>query len=102
MDHIVLGEPEATAVVELEDKGREGVPDTGVMLVADPAGYPAEARGSWLHPLGFRQIAVTSAQGNARFTGVPPGRIIVRVKSSDGASQQQRQRGPERDYGPSR
>ncbi len=59
------------------------------LFATDPAGFPAEARGSWLHPLAFRQRVVTSAQGSARFTGVPPGRIIVRVKTADGVSQQQ-------------
>ena len=75
-------------VVELEDKAGEGVADMEVRLIADPAGYPTAAQGSWLHPLGFRQLAVTSAQGQARYTGVPPGRIIVRVKTADGASEQ--------------
>ena len=89
MEDIVLGEPGATVVVELQDKAGEGVADTEVRLIANPAGYPAAAQGSWLHPLGFRQIALTSAQGQARFTGVPPGRIIVRVKTADGASEQQ-------------
>ena len=77
MEDVVLGEPGATVVVELEDKAGEGVADTEVRLIADPAGYPTAVQGSWLHPLGFRQIAVTSAQGHARFTGVPPGRIIA-------------------------
>ena len=50
-------------VVKLEDKAGEGVADTEVRLITDPAGYPA------------------AAQGQARVTGVPPGRIIVRVKT---------------------
>ena len=89
IEDVVLGKPGATVVVELRDKAGEPVADAEVKLIADPAGYPAEARGSWLHPLAFRQRVVTSAQGSARFTGVPPGRIIVRVKTADGASQQQ-------------
>ena len=55
-------------MVELEDKAGEGVADTEVRLIADPAGYPTAAQGSWLHPLGFRQLAVTSAQGQVRGT----------------------------------
>ena len=88
IEDIVLGKPGATVVVELVDKAGEPVPDASVMLIADPAGYPAEARGSWLHPLAFRQRAVTSAQGNAWFTGVPPGRIIVRVKTPSDSIEQ--------------
>ena len=89
MGDIVLGKPGATVEVELRDKAGDPVPGVLVRLLADPAGFPTEARDSWPHSLAFRQQAVTSAQGNARFTGVPPGRIMVRVKTSDGTSQQQ-------------
>ena len=68
------------------DKAGDPVPDMLVRLIADPAGYSAEARGSWLHSLAFRQRMVTSARGSARFTGVPPGRIIVRVKTPTSAT----------------
>lgn len=81
MEDIVLGEPGATVVVGLVDRAGNRVPDAGVLLLADPAGLPAESRGSWLHHRAFRQRAVTSTLGNTRFTGVPPGRIIVRVKT---------------------
>ena len=89
MEDIVLGEPGATVVVELQDKAGEGVADTEVRLIADSAGYPTAAQGSWLHPLGFRQLAVTSAQGQVRFTGVPPGRIMVRRKTPNDSIEQQ-------------
>lgn len=82
MEDIVLGMPGATVVVELVDKENFAVPDAGVTLLADPAGLPEKALGSWLHSRAFRQRAVTSALGNVRFTGVPPGRIIVRVKTA--------------------
>ena len=85
MEDIVLGKPGATVVVGLVDKAGNAVSGAGVMLLADPAGLPAEARGSWLHHRAFRQRGVTSALGNVRFTGVPPGRIIVRVKTADAA-----------------
>ena len=85
---IVLGEPGATVVVELLDKTGDPVPDTWITLLADPAGLPEQARGSWLHSRAFRQRKVTSALGNARFTGVPPGRIIVRVKTPSDSSVQ--------------
>ena len=55
--------------------------DAWVTLLAAPAWLPDAARGSWLHHRAFRQRAVASALGNGRFTGVPPGRIIVRVKT---------------------
>ena len=75
-------------VVKLLNKAGDPVSDASVTLLADPAGLPAEARGSWLHYRAFRQRGVTSALGNARFIGVPPGRIIVRAKTSSGAVQQ--------------
>ena len=81
MEDIVLEDPGATVVVGLVDRAGNPVPDAGVLLLADPAGLPAESRGSWLHHRAFRQRAVTSTLGNTRFTGVPPWRIIVRVKT---------------------
>ena len=88
MEDIVLGEPGATVVVELLDKTGDPAPDTWVTLLADPAGLTAESRGSWLHPRAFHQRAVTSPLGNARFTGVPPGRVIVRVKTPTDSTEQ--------------
>lgn len=81
MQDIVLGEPGAIVVVEILDKAGDPVPNASVMLLADPAGVSEEARGSWLHSRAFRQQAMTSVLGNARFIGVPPGRIIVRMKT---------------------
>ena len=82
MNDIVLGEQGASVVVNLLDKSGSPVSGADVMLLADPAGLSAEARGSWLHHRSFRQRAATSALGNVRFSGVPPGRIIVRAKTS--------------------
>ncbi len=48
----------------------------------------AAAKGSWLHHKSFRQRAVTSALGNVRFPGVPPGRIIVRAKTPEESIEQ--------------
>ena len=87
MDDIVLGEPEAT-VVELLDKSDPPVTGVAVILLADPAGLGPGTRGSWLHYRAFRQRGVTSSLGNARFTGVPPGRIIVRVKTASSSTEQ--------------
>lgn len=81
MEDIVLGEPGARVVVELVDKDDSPVPNAAVLLLADPAGLPAAAKDSWLHHRAFRQRTVTSVLGNANFSGVPPGRIIVRVKT---------------------
>ncbi len=87
MEDIMLGDPGAIIVVELLDKAGNAVPDTWVTLLADPAGLPEQARGSWLHSRAFRQRLTTSSQGEARFTGVPPGRVIVRVKTETGSVQ---------------
>ena len=75
-------------MVQVLDKADRAVADIRVILLADPAGLGAEARGSWLHPRAFRQRGVTSRLGNIRFTGVPPGRIIARIKTADGAAEQ--------------
>ena len=82
IEDIVLGKPGATVVVELVDKEDFPVSDAWITLLADPAGLTEAAQDSWLHSRAFRQRAVTSALGNVRFTGVPPGRIIVRVKTA--------------------
>ena len=78
----------ASLLVQVLDKEDRAVGDAAVTLLADPAGLGAEARGSWLHPRSFRQRGVTSRLGNVRFRGVPPGRIIVRVKTADSATEQ--------------
>ena len=89
MEDIVLGEPGARVVVELLDnEGLSPVPDTWITLLADPAGLAAEHRDSWLHHRAFRQRAVTSKLGNAQFTGVPHGRILVRVRTADESIQE--------------
>ena len=81
MEDIVLKEPGATVIVELLGRDGSPAPDVAVTLLADPAGLPEEARGSWLHHRAFRQRGVTSSLGNVRFTGVPAGRVIVRAKA---------------------
>ena len=87
MDDIILGTPGATVVVELlDDKGISPVADTWVTLLADPAGLAPEDRDSWLHYRAFRQREVTSSLGSVRFTGVPPGRVFVRVKTETGSA----------------
>ena len=85
---VALDKRGASVVVQVLDKEDRAVGDAAVTLLADPAGVGAEARGSWLHPKAFRQRGVTSALGNVRFRGVPPGRVIVRVKTVDSATEQ--------------
>lgn len=63
-------------------------PKQMLLLAPDPAGVGADARGSWLHHRAFRQRGFTSSMGNVRFTGVPPGRIIARIKTADGTTEQ--------------
>lgn len=83
LDDIVLRERGASVVVHVLDSADMAVSGVTVTLLADPAGLGNDTRGSWLHFRGFRQQGVTSRLGNVRFTGVPPGRIIVRVKTAD-------------------
>ncbi len=90
MDEIViaLDKRGAGVVVQVLDKTDRVVGDAAVTLLADPAGLGSKARGSWLYPRAFRQRGITSRLGNVRFRGVPPGRIIVRVKTARGAAEQ--------------
>ena len=83
LDDIVLGNRGASVVVQVLDNADGAVSDVTVLLLADPAGLGNDTRGSWLHPRGFRRQGVTSQLGNVRFSGVPPGRIIARVKTAD-------------------
>ena len=85
LEDIVLGRSGATVVASLLDKDDDPMRGVEVTLVADPAGLSAEAHGSWLHHRSFRQQKSTSSLGNVRFSGVPPGRIIVRAKAPSGA-----------------
>ncbi|MDE2758288.1 MAG: carboxypeptidase-like regulatory domain-containing protein, partial [Acidobacteriota bacterium] len=88
LEDIVLGAPGASVVVQVLDKADVAVSGVTVMLLADPAGLGTDTRGSWLHHRAFRQRGLTSSLGNVRFTGVPPGRIITRIKTADGTAQQ--------------
>ena len=88
LDDIVLGDKGGTVVVNVADKADSAVSGMTVMLLADPAGLGADTRGSWLHHRAFRQRGVTSSLGNVRFAGVPPGRIIARIKTADGTAEQ--------------
>lgn len=82
IEDIDVGEPAGTVVVKVLDAtGLFPVVDATVMLLADPSSLLAEDRDSWLHHLAYRQRAVTSELGNVQFSGVPPGKIIVQVKT---------------------
>ncbi len=78
---IVLREPGSTVLVKVLDKSGSPLSGADVFLVADPDGLPSKADGSWLHHRSFRKRDTTSSLGNTRFTGVPPGRVIVRAKT---------------------
>ena len=80
---IVLTKPEAVIVVRVRDKIGDPVRGAAVTLLVDPANYPQAAHGSWLFHRGFRQRAKTSSLGNARFSGVHPGRVRVRAETDD-------------------
>lgn len=85
---IALDKRGASVVVQVLEKEERAVRHAAVTLLADPAGLGAEARGSWPCPQAFRKHGVTSRLGNVRFRGVPPGRIIVRVKTVDSATEE--------------
>lgn len=73
MENIVLGESGATLVRELrDDPDGSPVPGDYATLLVDPAGLANEDRRYWLHYRASRQRPVTSAVGNARFTGMAP------------------------------
>lgn len=88
IEDIYVGEPAATVIVEVMDgKGLVPIPDAQVTLLADPAGLDLEDRDSWLHHRAFRQHGVSSKLGNVQFSGVPPGRIEIRVKATAGTGE---------------
>lgn len=86
---IVLRESSSTVLVKVLEKSGSPLADADVFLVADPAGLPPKADGSWVHHRSFRRMGTTSSPGNIRFTGVPPGRFIVRAEA-DSASIEER------------
>lgn len=86
LEDIVLTKTEAVVVVTVRDKIGAAVRGATVTLFADPANYPQKARGSWLLPRGFRQSARTSPMGNARFSGVHPGRVLVKTETTEGTA----------------
>lgn len=89
MEDINVGELAATVVVEVLDfKGANPVADATVMLLADPTNLAEGDRDSWLHHQAYRQKAVTSKLGNVQFSGVPSGKIVVRVKTPTGAAEE--------------
>lgn len=83
LENITMSEMGATVTVTLWDKSDEPVSGAEVTMMADPAGRTSN-RGSWLHHKSFLQADRTSSSGGVRFTGVPPGRIRVRVKTPRG------------------
>ena len=89
MEDIVLGEPGGDGGGGTAGSQLLPVPDTWVGLLADPAGLPTKDHDSWLHHRAFRQRMVTSPLGNVRFTGAPPGHILLRVKTETGTAQEQ-------------
>lgn len=86
LEDIVLTKTEAVVVVTVRDKIGAAVRGATVTLFADPANYPQKARGSWLLPRGFRQSARTSPMGNVRFSGVHPGRVLVKTETNEGTA----------------
>ncbi len=84
MEDIVLEERGAEVVAEVVDREDSPLGGAWVTLLADPAGLKDEARGSWLHHRAFRQRKAASDLGAVRFTGVPAGRVIVRLNAADG------------------
>lgn len=80
LEDIVLRDFGAVVVTSLLGGDNAPVRGAVVTLIADPAGRSPEAHGSWLHHRSFRQRKTTSSLGNVRFSGVPPGRIIIRTK----------------------
>ena len=57
-------------------------------MLADPSGLPSTSRGSWIHVRSFHQVGDCSSLGNVRFSGVPVGMILVRVKFDQGVAEQ--------------
>ncbi len=83
VDSIVLQELGATVVVRVLDKSGHPVAGVPIFLFADTSHFIPSARGSWLFPMGIKKSLEASRFGSARFTGVPPGVVTVRAKTSN-------------------
>ena len=84
LEEIALVEEGGTVLVRVLDMSGSPATDIQVVLLADPAGYRTEERGSILLSRAFSQQDSTSRFGNVRFTGVPPGRIRLHAMSPQG------------------
>ncbi len=81
LEDIALVDEGGTVLVRVHDMSGSPAPAIQVALLADPAGYRTEERGSLLLSRAFHQQETTSRFGNVRFTGVPPGRIRLHAMS---------------------
>lgn len=84
LEDIAITEEGGTVLVRVLDPSGSPATDVRVVLLADPAGYRPEERGSLLLSQAFHQQATTSQFGNARFAGVPAGRIRLHAISVQG------------------
>jgi len=88
VDDIILSEPVAVVIIKVVDKLGEPISGAEVSVVADSSGMPAAAGESWILHEAFQKHGYTSSQGNLRFSGVPPGRILVVAKTLQGTVEQ--------------
>ena len=84
LEDIALVEEGGTVLVRVRDRSGSSAADIPVVLLADPAGYRTEERGSILLRRAYHQQQSTSRFGNVRFTGVPPGVIRLHATSPNG------------------
>ena len=84
VEDIELAQKGGDLVVRVIDSSGSSVGGADVTMLANPAGYRPHERGSILHGRAFHQRATTSAFGNVRFLGVPPGEVIVHARSVQG------------------
>ena len=84
LEDIALMDEGGTVLVRVLDLSGSPATDIQVVLLADPAGFRTDERGSILLSRAFNQQNSTSRFGNVRFTGVPPGRIRLHAMSPQG------------------
>ena len=80
---IALDDPVGAIVVRVVTKDGAPIAGAAVAMIADKSGIPDGSVDSRLHQKSYGQTAVTTSQGSARFFGVPPGTVTLRVNAAD-------------------
>lgn len=84
---IILDDPVRSAYISVMDKSGALVANAEVSMLAGKSSLSDKSLDSWLHYDSYYQISRTSSGGTVRFSGIPPGTILVTVKSADSSAE---------------